>query len=224
VCGIPPIATLEGAPENHPGADKKGWDAVTRRTFDALMATAGLVVAAVLVVAGCLLVWGHQFATGNVRGQLAAQRIYFPAKGSSELADPRIGPYLNPYAGRRLTDGAQAKAYADHFIAVHLRAIGGGLTYSQLSAKAMAQPNNAELAGQVDTVFRGETLRGLLLNAYAFWKMGQIALYAAIAAFAGAALMLLLAGLGYLHLRRVNPAAELLPDHRGDDPVTANAS
>lgn len=184
---------------------------MTRKTFDALMATAGLVVAAVLVVAGSLLVWGHQFANTNVRDQLVAQRIYFPAKGSEELNNPQIGPYLNKYAGQQLTGGAQAKAYADHFIAVHLKKVGGGLTYSQLSQKAQAQPNNTQLAGQVNTMFKGESLRGMLLSAYAWWQMGEIALYAAIAAYIGAALMLLLSVLGYVHLRRVRPEQELLP-------------
>jgi hypothetical protein len=202
----------------------KGWDAVNRRTFDALMTTAGVVVAAVLVVAGCLLLWGHQFANSNVRSQLVAQKVYFPAKGNAELADPKVGPYLNEYAGQRLTNGAQAKAYADHFIAVHLQKIGGGQTYAQLSTKAMAQPTNTELATQVNTVFKGETLRGMLLNAYAFWKMGQIALYAAIAAFVGAALMLALAALGFVHLRRVGPAAEPLPKLSDDHIVAADAS
>lgn len=193
---------------------------MNRKTFDVLMATAGLVVAAVLLVAGSLLVWGHQFAADNVRTQLVAQKIYFPAKGSPELADPKVGPHLNRYAGRQLTDGAQAKAYADYFIAVHLQKIGGGETYAQLSAKAMAQPANTALANQVNTVFKGETLRGMLLNAYAFWKLGQIALYAAYAAFAGAAAMLLLAALGYLHIRRVAPTTELLPNLTTASPST----
>jgi hypothetical protein len=78
-------------------------------------------------------------------------------------------------AGQQLTTGAQAEVYADHFIANHLKAIGGGKTYAQLSAEAIAQPNNAKLAAQVATVFKGETLRGLLLNAYAFGTMGMIA-------------------------------------------------
>lgn len=196
---------------------------MNRKTFDVLMATAGLVVAGILVVSGCLLMWGHQFADSNVRTQLAAQKIVFPAKGDSELADPKIGPYLNRYAGQELTNGAQAKAYADHFIGVHLQKISGGQTYAQLSAKAMAQPNNTALAGQVNTVFKGETLRGMLLNAYAYWKMGQIALYAAITAFAGAAVMLVLAALGYLHLRRVTPETELLPKITGDRSTAAPA-
>jgi hypothetical protein len=184
---------------------------MNRRTFDALMTAAGLVVAAVLIVAGALALWGHQFANDNVKSQLVAQKIFFPAKGSEALADPKIGPYLNEYAGQQMTTGAQAKAYADHFIAVHLAKIGNGQTYAQISAKAQEQPNNAALAGQANTMFKGESLRGMLLNAYAFWQVGQIALYAAIAAFAGAVLMLLLAGLGIVHLRRTGPAAEVLP-------------
>ena len=87
----------------------------------------------------------------------------------------------------------------------------GGQTYSQLSAKSLEQPNNTELASQVQTVFRGETLRGLLLNAYAFWKIGQIALYAAIAAFIGSGVMLLLSGLGLWHLRRAPADKEVMP-------------
>jgi hypothetical protein len=63
----------------------------------------------------------------------------------------------------------------------------------------------------VQTVFRGETLRGLLLNAYAFWKMGQIMLIAAVAAFGGAALMLILSGLGFVHSRRATAQAEVFP-------------
>jgi hypothetical protein len=182
---------------------------VNRKTFDTLMTSAGLLLAAVLLVAGGLLTWGHEFVNSNVHSQLAAQKIFFPARGSPELASSKIGPYLNQYAGKQMTDGVQAQTYADHFIAVHLQKIGGGLTYSQLSAKAQAQPKNAALAAQVDTTFRGETLRGLLLNAYAFWKMGQIALYAAIAAFAGGVIMLILAALGFAHLRRSGTALDV---------------
>ena len=60
-------------------------------------------------------------------------------------------------------------------------------------------------------MFKGETLRGLLLNGYAFWKMGQYALIAAVASFIGAGLLLVLAGFGLVHLRRTDPSAELLP-------------
>jgi hypothetical protein len=174
-----------------------------RRTFDALMTTAGIALATVLAVAGGLLMWAHSFVQDQVTTQLSAQQIYFPEKGSDALNDPAVKPFLSKYAGQQLTTGAQAKAYADHFIAVHLKEMTGGQTYAQLSGKALANPDDEKLAGLVATVFKGETLRGLLLNAYAFGQMGTIALYGAIASFAGAAVLLLLSLLGAAHLRRV---------------------
>jgi hypothetical protein len=148
--------------------------------------------------------------TSEVHTQLAAQQIYFPASNSPAVKAPEFAA-MRQYGGQLMTTGAQAEVYADHFIANHLKVIGGGKTYAQLSAASLAQPKNAVLAAQVQTVFRGETLRGLLLNAYAFWKMGQIMLIAAIAAFAGAVLMLALSGLGFIHSRRAAPEAEVFP-------------
>jgi hypothetical protein len=182
-----------------------------RTTFDALLTVAGAGLAIVLLIAGFLLLWGYNFTNSQVHDQLASQKIFFPPKGSEALASPQIGPYLNQYAGQQLVNGAQAEAYANHFIAVHLQKIAGGQTYSQLSSQALAQPNNAKLAAQVDTMFRGTTLRGMLLSSYAFWKIGQIAGIAAIVAFAGAALMLILSILGFIHWRRTPPEAEVLP-------------
>jgi hypothetical protein len=181
-----------------------------RRTFDLILTGVGAVLTAVLILAGGLLTWGANFAENNVHNQLAAQQIYFPEKGSEALASPEIGPYLNKYAGQQLTTGDQAKAYADHFIAVHLKAIGGGKTYAQLSTEAQANPNDTALAAKVNTMFKGETLRGMLLNAYAFGKIGQIAQIAAIVSFAGAGLMLILTFLGVLHLRRSPGSEEIL--------------
>ncbi len=181
-----------------------------RKTLDALLTTGGVALSAVLLIAGALLMWGHSFIGNEVHSQLAAQKIFFPVAGSKAISDPQIKPYLTKYAGQQLVNGAQARAYADHFIAVHIGEIAGGQTYAQLSAKSLANPSDATLAGQVQTVFRGETLRGLLLNAYAFWKIGQIAFIAGIVAFAGAALFLVLSVLGFLHLRRVSPEAEVL--------------
>ena len=181
-----------------------------RRTFDVLATTAGLLIAGLLLVAGGLLTWGHNFVTSEVHTQLAAQKIVFPPANSPAVAGAQFAP-MRQYGGQLMTTGAQAQVYADHFIAVHLTEIGGGQTYSQLSAKALAQPKNAALAAQVQTMFRGETLRGLLLNAYAFGTIGQIMLYAAIAAFAGAGLLILLAIFGFVHLRRTAPEAEIFP-------------
>jgi len=102
-----------------------------------------------------------------------------------------------------MVNGAQAEAYANHFIAVHLKASTGGKTYAQLSTLAKASPDDTKLAGQVATAFKGETLRGLLLNAYAFGTMGTIAGIAGIGAFIGAALLLVLSALGFGHRRQV---------------------
>jgi hypothetical protein len=191
-----------------------------RRTLDILLTTGGLVLAAVLLVAGGLLVWANTFIEDQVTTQLSQQNIFFPPKGEA-TADPRIGPYINQYAEQQLVNGEQAKAYADHFIAVHLDESTGGKTYSELSTISRENPDDAEAAALVQTAFRGETLRGLLLNAYAFWKMAQIAMWAAIAAFIGAGLMLLLSIAGFVHLRRVDPAEDVFPEHTEKAPALA---
>lgn len=136
----------------------------------------------------------------------------FPATSSAEFKalPPADQAAMAPYAGQLMTTGAQAHVYADNFIAYHLTLIGGGKTYSQLSAESLANPKDAALAAQVDTVFRGTTLRGLLLNAYAFWQIGQIALIAGIVALCCAVVMLILTVLGFWHLRRTGPQAEVL--------------
>jgi len=179
-----------------------------RKTFDGLLTSVGLVLAIILLSAGGLLTWASSFIGDQVKTQLSQQQIFFPPKGPA-TASPEIGPFLNQYAGQQMLTGQQAEAYANHFIAVHLKAIGGGLTYAQLSTKAKAAPTDTKLAGTVETMFKGETLRGLLLNAYAFGTMGTIAGIAAIGAFIGAAVMLILSLLGFAHLRRVSPDAEL---------------
>jgi hypothetical protein len=187
-----------------------------RRTFDALLATGGLVVAIILAVAGGLLTWAHSFADGNVHSQLVAQKIAFPpVAGIKAQNDAEITKYVTPYAGQSVDNGQKAQVFADHYVKVHLTKVADGKTYSEVSAAFLAMkptdPNYQTVAGQRQTLFMGETLRGLLLNAYAFWKMGQIAAIAAIASFITAGVMLLLSALGYWHLRRVSPATEVLP-------------
>ncbi len=184
-----------------------------RRTFDALATLAGLVLAVVLAIGGGLLLWGHSVVSNDVHNQLAAQKIVFPAASSPEIkALPASdATAMKQYAGQLMTTGAQAETWADHFIAVHLVEIGGGKTYAQLSAASLAQPKNTALADQVQTVFRGQTLRGLLLNTYGWWQMGQIMLISAIVAFCAAGLFLILSGLGFWHLRRATPESEVLP-------------
>jgi hypothetical protein len=192
-----------------------------RRTFDILVAVAGVVLAVVLAAAGGLLVWGHSFVDSQVSAQLSAQKIVFPARSNAEFKalPPADAAAMGQYAGQQMTTGAQARVYADNFIAFHLSKMGG--TYSQLSARSAAQPDNTALAGLVNTVFKGTTLRGMLLNAYAFWQMGVIALWAAVVSFIGAGLMLILSVLGFVHARVTPPATEFLPGRRPEK-VTAS--
>jgi hypothetical protein len=183
-----------------------------RRAFDMITSIVGLGLAVILFVAGGLLSWAHSFVGDQVHRQLSQQQIFFPAKNSEAIAAPQFAP-MKQYAGEQLTTGAQAEVYADYFIANHLKAIGGGKTYSQLSTQAQANPDDAALAAKVETMFKGETLRGLLLNAYAFGKMGTIAGIAAICAYVSGGVMLLLGGLGLWHARRARDG-EIFPEQR----------
>ncbi|HUZ19053.1 MAG TPA: hypothetical protein VMU75_00575 [Acidimicrobiales bacterium] len=186
-----------------------------RKVFDLLASAGGAVVVAVLVVAGSLLMWGYSFANSNVHNQLVQQSIVFPSRAAFASAKPGTEitpgmiPYLEKYAGQQLTTGQQAEAYADHFIAVHLSEMPYGGVYSKLSAASRATPSNTQLAGLVQTSFQGTTLRGLLLEAYAFWTFGQIAFWAGVASFVLAGIMALLVGFGIWHARRVPVEAEL---------------
>src|SRR6202040_2621102 len=176
-----------------------------RKMFDVLASAGGAVMVIVLVVAGVLLMWGYSFANSNVHNQLAEQQIVFPARAA--FAHPVAGTEITPsmigtvskYAGQPLVTGQQAEVYADDFIAVHLKEIGGGLTYAQLSAKAMALPKGSAAytaaEAKVQTVFQGTTLRGLLLEAYGFSLIAAIAFWCAIAAFCLAGVMAVLVGL-----------------------------
>ena len=195
-----------------------------RKTFDALATMAGVVLAVVLAIGGGLLLWGHSVVSNDVHNQLAAQKIVFPTASSPEIkALPAPdATAMKAYSGQLMTTGAQAETYADHFIAVHLKEIGGGKTYSQLSAAAMAQPKNTALANQVQTIFKGTTLRGMLLNAYGWWQMGQIMLVSAFVAFGAAVLFLILSGFGFWHLRRATPESEVFPKLATKVPVSAN--
>ncbi len=184
-----------------------------RRTFDAVATIAGLVLAVVLAIGGGLLLWGHSVVNTDVHNQLAAQKIVFPVASSPEIkALPATdATAMKQYAGQLMTTGAQAETYADHFIAVHLQGIGGGKTYSQLSYLSMTHPTNTALANEVAAVFKGTTLRGMLLNAYGWWQMGQIMLISAIVAFCAASLFLILGGFGFWHMRRAAPESEVFP-------------
>ena len=189
-----------------------------RRKFDGIVSAVGAGLTVFLLVAAALLNWGYSFANQSVTDQLSAQKITFPAADSDGLkALPEEDrKFIEPFAGLPLTTGEQAKAYAMHYIGSHVKNIAGGKTYSEVSGEALAKsaqakanPNDTALAeeaatlmGQRQTLFMGETLKGLLLNAFAFWQVGQIAMYAALACLVGGLLMLILTIMGYAHLRR----------------------
>ncbi len=172
-----------------------------QKSIDKLLTSLGSLIVVLLVIVGSLAWGAYSFTTNNVKTELASQKIYFPPKGSPALASPEIGPYLNRYAGLQLLTGPEAKAYADHFIAVHLSEVANGQTYAQVSAESLANPTNTVLKAQAQTLFQGETLRGLLLgDAYAFWTVGHIAQITAIVFFVAAAVMLIFVILGFAHL------------------------
>ena len=195
-----------------------------RRTLDTLLTAAGFIVATVLLVAGGLLTWASNFVTDNVHSQLADQKITMPS--GKAIEDPAIKPYLSQYAGQELTTGAQAKAYADHYILVHMNKASGGKTYEEVSGQFIAQSKDktadpaavAELGQLRQTLFMGNTLRGLLLYGYAFATIGTIAGIAALVSLAGAILLSVLVGLGLWHARRAaqpveRTAAAGVPQH-----------
>ncbi len=188
---------------------------MTRKALDKLSSIGGLVAVVILLAAGGLLTWGHSFVNSSVHNQLAQQQIYFPpnsvwahaTKNNTGEIQARMIPYMQKYSGQEMLTGAQAETYADHFIAYHLAVMPYGGVYSKVSAAALAaKPGSAaaaNLAKLEATVFQGTTLRGLLLEAYAFSMIGTVMMWGAIAAFVGAALMALLVTLGFAHAARV---------------------
>ena len=189
------------------------------------MTLMGLGLTVFLFVAAALLNWGSTFATQAVSDQLVAQKIMFPEAGSDSLkalpdADRAV---IEKYAGLSVTTGDQARAYAEHYIGVHVKGIAGGKTYSEVSGAALAksaeakanptdaalQAEAAALMGQRTTLFMGETLKGLLENAYAFGTLGKIAKTGAAVALVGGLVMLLLTLAGYMHLRRTDSDATI---------------
>jgi hypothetical protein len=174
-----------------------------RRNSHLTLTIAGFAAAVLLAVAGGLLLWGSAYVHNSVTSQLVAQQIYFPPQ--TAFAHPKAGgeitpnmiPSVSQYAGQQLVTGQQAEAYADHFIAQHITDMTGGKTYAQLSAASLAKPGDTKLSGLVATVFKGETLRSMLLNAYGWWKVSQITYIASLISFglAGLAFLASLAGL-----------------------------
>ncbi|GAB4076595.1 hypothetical protein [Nostocoides australiense] len=180
-----------------------------RSTLDRLISWLGLALAALLLIGGGLLLWGANFTKSNVTDQLKQQDITMPSGPAIE--DPLIKPYLEKYAGQEMTNGDQAKAFADHYIKVHMDKSSGGRTYEDVSGEFIALSKDAnadktkleELGALRQSLFMGNTLRGLLLNAYAFGTMAKIMTIAGITALVGSLLMALLGLLGLRHAKQV---------------------
>jgi hypothetical protein len=215
----PPTATETPTDSGMPSGTESTPDVVRlrRRTIDKVLIGIGAVAAVVFAAAGGLLMWGSNFAEDYVHDELASQNITFPeaAELREEGRDDLVG-----YAGESVTTGDQAEAYAS-FIDGHMQGIADGQTYSEIDDRGAAQAvTDAREAGaspeeiaelqttadqlkaQRDSLFRGETLRGLLLTSFAWGTVGEIAGIAAWVAFAGAALMAALVVAGLVHLRR----------------------
>lgn len=192
-----------------------------RRTIDLVLIGLGAIAMLVFAIAGGLLTWGASFADDYVHDELASQNVFFPDEAAlrEEGRDDLV-----EYAGEQVTTGSQAEAYAS-YIGGHLEGIADGKTYSQIddrgaaAAVEEAKENGADqatideltatanqLKGQRDSLFRGETLRGLLLSSYAWATVGSIAGIGAIVMFVGAAIMLALTVAGLVHVRRAHAA------------------
>lgn len=194
--------------------------ALKRRTIDSVLIDVGAVLTAALLVAGALLMWGANFADDYVTDELSSQNITFPPAASLE-EDGRTD--LVKFGGEFVDTGEEAEAYAS-FIDGHLEGIAGGATYADLGtpereANAAVEAAKeegvtgaelealeaeaAQVGGQRNSLFKGETLRGLLLTAYAWATVGMIAGYAAIAAFVAGAVMFVLVLMGLRHHHKV---------------------
>jgi hypothetical protein len=213
-----------------------------RKTLDLLVSAGGLVLAGLLLVAGLVFTSNANFANTYVTDQLTQQNISF--KTADTLTDEeKQQACLVTYAGQRLTTGKQAECYANNFIGLHLKSTADGKTYADLgvpqsqlrSQVAQAQKDNApnladlqqqlaDVTAQRDTVFKGETLRGLLLTSYGFSEFGTKAGQAAVVAYLAAALMLLLSLLGFVHAlvtprTKAFAAPDPTPISKGREPI-----
>lgn len=176
-----------------------------RKTIDKVFVLLGTVAILVLLAIGGLSQWASSFARNSVTTQLSAQKIYFPDKNSLGIKELPASDQaqMDKYAGEQLVNGDQAKVYANNFIDYHLSLVAKGQTYAEVSTQSLENPSNTQLKAEAQTLFQGETLRGLLLgDGYSYWTFGTIAQWAAISAFAGAAIMFILVLLGLKHMSK----------------------
>jgi hypothetical protein len=190
-----------------------------RKNFDKIVTAVGFGLTVFLLVSAALLNWGATFASDSVKSQLDNQNISFPVTAGMPDA---TRTQLQKWAEKKVTTGEMAKDYADLYIWEHMKAasigaVGKPATYSEVSGMYMGlikggSTDSAQIAKLGDlrqTLFMGNTLRGMLLEAYAFGTMGVIAGYGAIAALVGGLVMLLLSIAGLMHIRRTPDSATI---------------
>jgi hypothetical protein len=191
-----------------------------RSSWDRIVSAAGAVVAAVLIVLGTMAIYGGDFGRDNVRDRLVPQHISFPP---ADAMTPEEKAAIGEFAGAKVDTGVEAEAFA-RYIGGHLEGINGGATYSETSAAARAEGLDpkvaADLQTKADTLFKGESLRAMLLNAYGWWTLATIALWAGVAMVIAGALLGILSILGFRHAGRV---ATVSTPRRVDTPEYATA-
>ncbi len=190
-----------------------------RKNFDKIVTAVGFGITVILFVGAGLLNWGASFAEDSVKNQLDNQNISFPA---AEAMPEATKAQLAKWSEMKVTTGEMARDYSDLYIWEHMKgasiaAVGKPATYSEVSGMYMGltrggSTDTAQIAklGELrQTLFMGNTLRGMLLTAYAFGTLGVIASYGAIAALAGGVVMLLLSIAGLVHIRRTPESATI---------------
>ena len=197
-----------------------------RSAFDKLISGTGLVLAAVLLIGGGLLTWANVYIGNQVDDQLSMQGITMPEGDALAALPEDDAAALEQFAGSPLDTGPEARAFADHYIKVHMDKASQGRTYEEVSGEYIALSDEAKasedgqaLAGLRQTLFMGNTLRGLLLYGAAFATMGTIAGIGAIVAFAGSAILLLLVVLGLRHSRRADATPGQVAPERVPQPA-----
>jgi hypothetical protein len=173
-----------------------------RSNWDRLVSGAAAVIAVVMIMVGAAAIYGGSFGRDNVRSRLQPEKVAFPPLDAMTPAEQEE---LGSFAGQTVDNGSTAEAFA-RFIQGHLAEVNEGKTYSETSSAARADgldPDTAaELQGKADTLFKGETLRAILLNAYGWWTVATIAMYVGVGLIAAGILLAVFAFLGFRHARR----------------------
>jgi len=184
-----------------------------RKAWDKMISASGLVIAIVLIVVGALAIYGGNFGRQSVQDRLTPERVSFPPLSSMTAAEQAS---VGKYAGQLVDTGPEAEAFS-RYIGGHLAEVNGGKTYSETSAAARVDgldpATAADLQVKADTLFKGETLRSILLNAYGWWTVATIALYAGIFMVLAGIVMAFLSFLGFRHAgRRKEPVMITVPE------------